>query len=108
MKEITSVEEYKENINKLNTVVIYSADWCGDCVYLDSFIDDIVKEYEDKLNFIKVNTDIFIDIVQDERIMGIPSLVSFKEGQRVNELINKNRKTPEEITNYLNQTIENL
>lgn len=102
MKLIESIEAYEAFIQSegLN-VVIYSAEWCGDCRYLDMFIDTIVEEFKDTHAFAKVDTEKYPELAQRERIMGIPSFITWTKGSRQKELINKLTKTPEMVREYL-------
>ncbi|MHA7984159.1 thioredoxin family protein, partial [Leuconostoc mesenteroides] len=39
-------------------------------------------------------------------IFGIPSFVIFRDGQEIGRLVNKDRKTKEEVENFITNTIK--
>lgn len=51
--------------------------------------------------FVYVDRDEFIDLCSDLDIFGIPSFIVFKEGNELGRFVSKDRKTKEEIENFL-------
>lgn len=97
--EITSLEQY-ESITKENSIVLFTADWCPDCVFIKPFMGDLVDENKD-FTFYVVNRDNFIDLCKDLDILGIPSFIAYKNGIEANRLVNKLRKTKSEIQAFI-------
>lgn len=64
-------------------LVDFYAEWCGPCKMLMPVLESI----EDKINIIKVDIDKFEDLTLDYRIMSVPTLVFFKDGEKVKELV---------------------
>ncbi|KRN03909.1 thioredoxin family protein [Holzapfeliella floricola] len=96
-----SREDFKKLIAQKNTVVLmFSADWCGDCRFIKPQLPAIEAEFS-KMTFYEVDRDQSMDVVQDLNIMGIPSFVVFRDGQEIGRLVNKNRKTKEEVISFL-------
>ncbi|MBO1915459.1 thioredoxin family protein, partial [Microvirga sp. 3-52] len=52
--------------------------------------------------FISVDRDEFIDLCVDLDIFGIPSFVAFNDGKELGRFVSKNRKTREDIEEFLN------
>jgi thioredoxin 1 len=50
-------------------------------------VDEIAKDYTGKLKVVKLNTDENPDIAGKYRIMGIPTLMFFKGGQTVDQVV---------------------
>ena len=50
-------------------------------------VDEISKEYAGKLKVVKLNTDENPDIAGRYKIMGIPTLMFFKNGERVDQVV---------------------
>lgn len=71
----------------LPVLVDFWAPWCGPCKQISPLIDEIAKEYENKLKVVKLNTDENIRTAQEYSISGIPSLIIFKDGQAVEKLV---------------------
>lgn len=103
MEWIQSTDEYNRLVQQDKPVVmIFSADWCPDCRYLDVFIDEVATDYADRVELHKVNRDEFGDLCESLEIMGIPSFVAYKEGKVVGRFVNSKRKTREEVEDFLN------
>ncbi|MBY0124342.1 thioredoxin family protein [Bacillus sp. S/N-304-OC-R1] len=102
MKQIKSEQEYREQISKDDlSVGIFTTTWCPDCKRLDMFIDDIIEENNDKQWFM-IDRDEFPEISQEQTVMGIPSLLVFKNGEKLAHLHSANAKTPEQLKEFLN------
>ncbi|MGC4376057.1 thioredoxin family protein [Fictibacillus sp. Mic-4] len=101
MKTIESREELQSYLNSDNvTVILFSADWCPDCVFIKPFLPEIEEQFSD-FTFVYVNRDEHIELCQEMDIFGIPSFVAFKSGKEVGRYVNKERKTKEQITSFL-------
>lgn len=55
-------------------VFFFSADWCGDCRYIQPFLPEIEAE-NPEFTFILVDRDQYLDLAKLWDIYGIPSLV---------------------------------
>lgn len=86
------------------TVFIFSAVWCPDCIYLNTFLADVINEYS-QFDFIYVDRDEFIDICIDYDILGIPSLLAYQDGKELGRFVSKNRKTKKEIEAFLGELL---
>ena len=60
-----------------------------------------IEEAFPAFQFIEVDRDQFIDVVAEWNIFGIPSFVVIENGQELGRLVNKDRKTKEEISAFL-------
>ncbi|MFS0574315.1 thioredoxin family protein [Sporosarcina sp. 179-K 3D1 HS] len=102
MENITSKEQYSELIgNKKATVLFFSADWCSDCRFIDTFIDEIVDKNQSDFEFYKVNPDTQKEVCEAANVMGIPSFVAYREGKTIAEMIGNEGRTKEEIERFL-------
>lgn len=63
-------------------LVDFWASWCGPCRMLSPIVDQLAEERTD-VKVGKVNVDEEQDLAQEYRIMTIPTLLLFKDGQRV-------------------------
>ncbi|MFD2617712.1 thioredoxin family protein [Terrilactibacillus laevilacticus] len=100
MISIETNEKFEEAIQSPETIIVkFQAGWCPDCKRLDMFIDDIIKDYN--FEWFDVNRDNFPELAEKYEVMGIPSLLAFKNGQKIAHLHSANAKTPEDVRHYL-------
>ena len=68
-------------------VVDFWAVWCGPCRMVSPIVDELAKEYEGRAKVVKLNTDENPEISSRYHIMGIPTLMFFKDGKGVDKLV---------------------
>jgi thiol-disulfide isomerase/thioredoxin len=95
-----SLEELAGYVEKGNNVFFFTADWCGDCRFIKPAMPAIEANFPE-YQFIQVDRDEFIDVAAEWNILGIPSFVVINDGKEVGRLVNKDRKTQEEIETFL-------
>jgi len=78
-----SDSEFNETVIKATGPVLvdYWAEWCGPCKMIAPILDDIAKEYADKLIVVKLNIDENPETPQHYGVRGIPTLMLFKDGE---------------------------
>ena len=102
MKQIKSEEEYQEQISQDQlTVGIFTTTWCPDCKRLAMFIDEITEENQDKQWF-TIDRDDFPKVSDEQNVMGIPSLLVFKNGEKLAHLHSANAKTADQVREFIN------
>ncbi len=67
--------------SELPVLVDFWAEWCMPCQILAPVIEEIATEYQGKLKVCKLNVDQAPQIAAKYQIMGIPTLILFKDGQ---------------------------
>lgn len=79
---------FTQTINKYPLLLVdFWAPWCGPCRMMSPIIDQVGKEYIGKLVVGKVNVDENPNISSQFGISSIPTLILFKRGQAVNNII---------------------
>lgn len=79
---------FTQTINKYPLLLVdFWAPWCGPCRMMSPIIDQVGKEYIGKLVVGKVNVDENPNISGQFGISSIPTLILFKRGQAVNNII---------------------
>ena len=68
-------------------IVDFWATWCGPCRMLSPLLDEVEAEMSDKITVVKVNVDDADEIAMRYRIMSIPTLLFFKNGQVVDKTV---------------------
>lgn len=62
-------------------LVDFYADWCGPCKAIAPVIDQLSKEYDGKVKFVKIDTDENQDLALQFGIMSIPTVMLFSKGK---------------------------
>ncbi len=68
-------------------VVDFWAEWCGPCKMIAPMLDQLAGEYAGKVKIGKVNIDQFQQLAVQYRINSIPTLLIFKGGQVVDQVV---------------------
>ena len=68
-------------------IVDFWAVWCGPCRMLSPIVDEIAEEMADKVTVVKCNVDDCEEIAMQYRIMSIPTLIFFKNGEIVDKTV---------------------
>jgi thioredoxin 1 len=68
-------------------LVDFWADWCGPCRMVAPSVKQLAEEYEDSLKVAKVDVDENPTIPGRYGIVGIPTLMLFKNGQVVERIV---------------------
>jgi thiol-disulfide isomerase/thioredoxin len=96
-----SYEELAELVQNGRHMFFFTADWCGDCVYIKPQMPEIIAENPD-FTFVEVDRDQFMDLAIEWQIMGIPSFVAIQDGKEIGRYVDKFRKTKEQINAFIN------
>lgn len=67
-------------------VIDFWATWCGPCMRLAPVIDELAEEYGDRVVIGKYNVDEETELSGEYRIMSIPTILFFKNGEQVRDL----------------------
>ncbi|MFN3679817.1 MAG: thioredoxin [Thermosynechococcus sp.] len=79
-------------------LVDFWAPWCGPCRMVAPVVDEIANEYQGRVKVVKVNTDENSKVATDFGIRSIPTLMIFKDGQKVDILVGAVPKTKIQAT----------
>lgn len=95
-------EEQLNELKKGKTILLFSANWCSDCRFIEPFLPDIEKDFPD-YQLVEVDRDQFLDVCIEHDITGIPSFIVYNNNEVKGTFISKLRKTKEEIYDFLNE-----
>ena len=88
MAKIATNTNFDELLQDGKLVIVdFWAVWCGPCRMLSPLLDEVEEEMADKVTVVKVNVDDADEIAMRYRIMNIPTLLFFKNGQQVDKTV---------------------
>lgn len=91
MSKPVEIEEtnFDEMVLKAEKPVLvdFGAPWCGPCRMIEPIVDELAGEYAGRVAFFKVNVDENQGIASKYSIMGMPTLILFKDGKPVTNII---------------------
>ena len=87
-RSITDAEFQREVLNAdLPVLVDFWADWCGPCKMIAPVIDEMAIEYDGQLQVVKMDVDANPHTAMQYGIRSIPTLLIFKKGQVVEQIV---------------------
>jgi thioredoxin 1 len=86
--ELTTAAWDKEVLQANGLVMVdFWAVWCGPCKMIAPTVEELAKEYAGKVKVGKLNTDENPDVASKYKIMGIPTIMFFKDGLKVDQIV---------------------
>ena len=67
-------------------LVDYWADWCAPCRQLSPIVDELAREYGDRVTFVKLDTNANPLTPTQYGVMGLPTLQLWSGGELVNSM----------------------
>lgn len=78
--------------SEMPVIVDFWASWCGPCKMLTPIFEEVSKEYERKLKFVKISTEDNPNIGGEHQVTGIPCLIIFHNGKEIDRIIGFQQK----------------
>ncbi len=85
-------------------LVDFFGDGCAPCAALMPSIESLFSKYGDKLKFTKLNTSKARRLAIGQKIMGLPVVAIYKDGEKIEELV-KDDATLESVENMIRKYI---
>ena len=73
--------------SKTPVLVDFWAAWCGPCRMVSPLVEELAGEYEGRVTMAKLNVDENPQIASQYGIMSIPTLLIFKDGAPVSNIV---------------------
>ncbi len=89
--ELTS-GNFETTLAKGVSLVDFWAPWCGPCRMIAPIIEELAEDFEGKAKVCKVNTDEEQDIAVKFGIRSIPTIMFFKDGEMVDQIVGAQSK----------------
>ncbi|OUQ57933.1 thioredoxin [Tyzzerella sp. An114] len=88
MINITSAEFENEVLKSDKLVMIdFFAVWCGPCKMVGPIVESVAEECKDSCKVLKVNIDESPELAQQYKVMAVPTIMFFKNGQVVDTTV---------------------
>jgi len=81
------------------TLVVFGADWCGDCRVAKPITEELASKYENIITIAELNIDDDKEIAKRYDIKSIPTVILFKDGRVVSR--NDNVRQVEVLENMI-------
>ena len=92
--EVTDDSFSNEVLNsELPVLVDFWAEWCGPCKMVSPIVEELANEYNGKVKVAKLDVDSNPQTATNYGIRGIPTLLMFKDGSAVDQIVGAVPKT---------------
>ena len=79
--------EFQGTVAQGVTLVDFWAPWCGPCRMIAPILDELAGELKDRARIVKINVDENPVVAGQFGVMSIPTLLLFKDGQKVDQKV---------------------
>ncbi|HBP30409.1 MAG: thioredoxin [Advenella sp.] len=89
--------------SELPVLVDYWAPWCGPCKAIAPLLEEASRDYEGRIQVVKVDVQDHPEVAAKFGIRGIPTLMLFKNGEAVATKVGAVNKT--QLTGFIDESI---
>jgi thioredoxin 1 len=86
MEKVLTDSNFKEEISEGLVLVDFWAPWCAPCRMLGPIIEEVAKEV-DGVTIGKLNVDEQQSTAREYKVMSIPTVILFKDGEAVESIV---------------------
>jgi thioredoxin 1 len=102
--DVTDATFQSDVLDSGKTVLVdFWAEWCGPCKMVAPVLDEIAGENPDKITVAKLDIDANQKTAQAYSVMSIPTMIVFKDGQPVKQIVGARPKAAllSDLADYL-------
>ena len=81
IKHLNDASEFVKEVESGVVLVDFFAEWCGPCQMLAPVLEQFSQEFPGKI--VKIDVDMIPELARQFRVMSIPTLMLFKDGNFV-------------------------
>lgn len=86
--QFTDANFQKEALESdIPVLVDFYADWCGPCKMMAPIVTELAEEYNGVFKIGKINVDDNPKTAEQYRVMTIPTMIVFKNGEAVDKVV---------------------
>ena len=91
----TTDSQFEDDVVKSDCPVLldFWAEWCGPCKMVSPIVEELSNEYNGKVKVAKLDVDSNPQTATNYGIRGIPTLLMFKDGSAVDQIVGAVPKT---------------
>ncbi|HEY92788.1 MAG TPA: thioredoxin [Dehalococcoidia bacterium] len=78
--------------SEIPVLVDFWAPWCQPCLMIAPILDELAEEFSGRMNIVRVDVDQNLKSAVKYSIMAIPSLLIFRNGKLITNVVGAKRK----------------
>ncbi|MEW9079712.1 thioredoxin [Terrisporobacter glycolicus] len=89
MAKLVNNSQFYNKIRTSDKLVVmdFFATWCGPCKMLAPIFESLSDEMSDKVDFAKIDIDRSLEVVEEYKIVSVPTMIMFKNGKEVQRIV---------------------
>lgn len=89
MPSILNNSQFYNKVRTSDKLVVmdFFATWCGPCKMLAPIFESLSDEMSDKVDFAKIDIDRSLEVIEEYKIVSVPTMIMFKNGKEVQRIV---------------------
>lgn len=92
---VMNITEFQKRVleAKKPIVVDFWAHWCLPCKITKPTLEKLAREYNDKIEFVPIDADVSHDVLEEFKIIGIPTVLAIRNGEVITRVTGAQNET---------------